>query len=157
MARRRRIQGLAAVLGAALVAGCAAAFGPATPSEVARSLDDWRDLGLVCSGLTTDEMSGLHQWSCHGRVAVTFAEATIDGNDARVADFFVTVPAASQRVVAEAAFATIIEGADALAQVRVAMHAWLLAWDGAHASATFGPATVRLQLDPTSYSLGITH
>ncbi len=156
MGRAKRIQGLAALLGGGFLAGCGV-FGPATPAEAGRSPDAWRDLGLQCSGPTMGpDGSGLLRWSCHGRVADVFAEATIDSNEARVVDFFATIPAASQPAVAKAAFAAIVDGTDVLADARAAMHAWLLAWDGADASAGFGRATIHVQLDQTWYSLGIT-
>lgn len=157
MAGGRRIHGLAALVGAALVAGCGL-FGPTTPAAVAPSLDSWRDLGLACSGPTTtdNQPSEFLQWSCQGRIAGAFVTGTLDGNASGVTDIVLTIPAETARAPMITAFASIVDGTAALSSVNGQIQPWLMAWNGVDdASHGFGPTIVGLQAEQTWYLLAI--
>lgn len=140
---------------AAALTGCSI-LGPSTPAAVVPTLDSWGAAGLPCSGPFVDNVpNGLLQWRCNGVVNGIRITATLDGDTQSVFQIVGQVRGGTDRATSASTFQSLVKATAALAPVSDAASAWLSAWDGTQAQATFGTAWLLLLPDPTWITLSV--
>ena len=129
---RRKLLIAVAALGLT-VTGCS--FGPpastaTTPPAVAPVVAAWRDVGLSCGNPVVGMPDNAPQWSCQGQLGGTAVTATFIGDNAGVMELTLEVPSTTSRQTATAIFTEVLTATPAFAARRLAIVAWLDAWDG---------------------------